>query len=299
MKEVLESDTGALAVAGPENAADYRRNPVVRMLKSLLESSHSVLPGSVYKALYENSFAFYKALLRLAYFRHVAYLRVSGSPGALRAKTVYQVMPYSLVGRSGLEVTFDAAADLVRKGIPGAFVECGVAQGGCSALMAMVARADTMPRKMWLFDSFQGLPSPTEEDYDDDAKWTGKHIRPLNRGSCLGTRANVESLLFSKFGLSREFVFLIEGWFQDTLPVQKARVGQIALLRIDGDWYESTLCCLRHLYDNVTTGGYVIIDDYGVCYGCKRALHEFFDERHLSPRLVPDGRGGVLFSKPL
>jgi O-methyltransferase len=299
MKELIVPDTSALAVASSEASTAYRRHPVVKMLKYLLASLSSVLPESVYEAFYRNSFAFYKALLRLAYFRHVAYLILFGDTGASRAEMIYSVMPYSLVGRSGLEVTFDAAVDLIKRGIPGAFVECGVAQGGCSALMAMTARTDKSARMMWLFDSFQGLPSPTEDDYDQDRKWTGKHIRPLNRGSCLGTKSQVESLLFSKFELDRESIFLVEGWFQETLPAYKDRVGQISLLRIDGDWYESTICCLRHLYGNVAPGGYFIIDDYGVCYGCKKAVHEFFEERGISPCLVPDGRGGILFSKPL
>lgn len=300
MNELSHKDMNLVASACPEDATIYRRNPFVTKFKSLLVSLHSVLPDSIYEPLYENSFRFYKVLLRLAYSRHLAYNWISGDrAGLTRTKMVYQVMRHSLVGRTGLEATFDAAYDLIKRGIPGDFVECGVAQGGCSALMAMVGRTDANGRKMWLFDSFQGLPAPTEDDYDEARKLTGKHIRPLDRGSCLGTRGQVESLLFSRFGLDQRSVFLVEGWFQDTLPLYRDRVGQISLLRIDGDWYESTLCCLRNLYDNVAPGGCVIIDDYGVCYGCKKAVHEFLEERGLQPRLVSDGRGGVLFSKPL
>jgi O-methyltransferase len=298
MKEPFQTNTTSLTIPQSQDAASRRRNPLMRTLKSVLVSASSVLPDSVYKPIYESSFAFYKSLLRQLYFRHVARAWFSGDPIALtRAKSVYRVMPYSLVGSSGLEATFDAASDLIKREIPGSFVECGVAQGGCSALMALIARSDPAGRKIWLFDSFQGLPSPTKEDYDVSGKWTGEHIRPLPRGSCLGMKGQVESLLFGQFGLDRQSVFLIDGWFQDTLPLHKNRISEISLLRIDGDWYESTICCLHHLYDKVSPGGYVIIDDYGVCYGCKKAVHEFLDERGLNPRLVPDGRGGVLFSK--
>jgi O-methyltransferase len=300
MNELSNKDMNLVTSARLGDATIFRRNAFVNLFKVLLVSSHSVLPDSIFKPLYESSFAFYKSLLRLAYFRRLAYRWLSGDrAGLTRAKMVYEVMRYSLVGSTGLEATFDAASDLIKRGIPGDFVECGVAQGGCSALMAMVARTDAVGRKMWLFDSFQGLPSPTPADFDENRKLTGNHIRPLDSGSCLGARGQVELLLFSTFGLDRGSVFLIEGWFQETLSLYKDRVGQISLLRIDGDWYESTICCFRNLYDKVAPGGCVIIDDYGACYGCKKAVHEFFEGRGFQPNLVSDGRGGVLFSKPM
>ena len=249
--------------------------------------------------MYGFSFRIYKGMLRLSYSRHVLYQSIFGSPaGRMRAKLVHSVMPYSLVGSSGLEATYDAATSVIARAIPGDFVECGVAQGGCSALMAMVAKTDPSRRRMWLFDSFQGIPDPTAEDFDEEKAVTGEHIRPLVRGSCLGTKSKVESVLFSKFGLSRDSVCLVEGWFQDTLPVYRDRIGPIAVLRLDGDWYESTLCCLHNLYDHVSPGGYIIVDDYGSCFGCKKAVHEFLDSQGIKVRLIPDGRGGVLFSKP-
>jgi hypothetical protein len=299
MKLPSQADVATLPVAQSEQAFILRRNPVVRALKSVLASSQSFLPEAIYEPMYEFSFHTYKGMLRLSYSRHLLCESIFGSPaGWMRAKLVHSVMPYSLVGSAGLEATFDAATNVIAEGIPGDFIECGVAQGGCSALMAMVAKTDPRGRRMWLFDSFQGLPNPTAEDFDEGEELTGEHIRPLVRGSCLGTKSRVESVLFSRFGLSRDSVFLIEGWFQDTLPIYRDRVDQIALLRIDSDWYESTLCCLHNLYDRVSPGGSVIIDDYGVCFGCKKAVHEFLNSGGIKARLIPDGRGGVLFSKP-
>jgi len=299
MKELSQSDVGTIPVVGLDDAVAYRRNAVVKALRSVLVSSRRILPDSLYNPLYNTSFELYRAALRLMYLRKVVAESFNGTSGTLpKYKTVRQVMPHSLVGSAGLEATFDAAVDVVQRGIPGAFVECGVAQGGCSALMAMVAKADSRPRNMWLFDSFQGLPAPTTADFDNSGKWTGQHVRPLPPGSCLGTKGEVESLLFEKFDLGRNSVFLVEGWFQDTLLKNRDRVGAISLLRIDGDWYESTKCCLHSFYDSITPGGYVIIDDYGVCFGCKRAVHEFLDEKQISPSLVTDGRGGISFVKP-
>jgi len=206
-------------------------------------------------------------------------------------------MPYSLVGSSGLEATFDAALDVIQKKVPGCFVECGVAQGGCSALMGVVATRLNHARTMWLFDSFEGLPAPGQADYDSVHKSTGDHISPLDRGSCLGAKEEVENLLYEHFGLPRASVLLVKGWFQDTLPVYYRQLGNISLLRIDADWYESTKDCLEYLYDQVVPQGYVIVDDYGKCFGCKKAVDEFLHKRGLQPQLVPDGRGGVLFVK--
>jgi hypothetical protein len=297
MKAPLQAGTVSLPVVQDEGLA-IRRNPLVRSLKSLLASAHPFLPDAVYEPLYTVAFRSYKGMLRVSYSRHVFYNSLFGKAADVaKARLVHRVMPYSLVGTSGLEATYDAASDVIARGIPGDFIECGVAEGGCSALMATVAKTDPKGRRMWLFDSFQGLPDPTEEDYDDAKEITGQHIRPLVRGSCLGTKSQVESLLFSEFGLSRDSVFLMEGWFQDTLPVSKDQIGPIALLRIDGDWYDSTLCCLRNLYHQVSLGGWIIIDDYGVCFGCKKAVHEFLDSIGFTPKLIPDGRGGVLFCK--
>jgi O-methyltransferase len=291
---------GSDAIAGPylEDEVVCPRNPVVQALKPVLASSRAILPDAIYEPLYDVLFASYKSALRALYLRHVVARRLAGDrEGLFRTQSVYRVMPYSLVGASGLEATFDAATELVKNGIPGDFVECGVARGGCAALMATVAAQDLPVRKMWLFDSFEGLPSPTSEDYSQNRESTGKHVRPLVRGSCLGTKEQVEALLFSRFGFSRDSIVLIQGWFQNTLAVSKQRINKIALLRIDGDWYESTRCCLDNLYDSVAPGGLIIIDDYGVCFGCKKAVHEFFAKRNIHPRLIPDNRGGVRFSK--
>jgi O-methyltransferase len=298
MKPLSQAGTGTIAISESKSAPTHTRNLLVRAIKFALASSSSIVPKSIYTPLYDRLFAVYKTLLRLWYFRHVAQARITRNQALLRrSEIVCRVMPHSLVGSSGLEATFDAASELVKRGIPGAFVECGVAQGGCSALMAMVARTDSLRRTMWLFDSFQGLPLPTAEDYDEGGRSTGTHIQPLAEGACLGTKNQVETLLFEKFALDRKSIFLIEGWFQDTLAAQKAMIGSISLLRIDGDWYESTKCCLQTLYDSIEPGGFVIVDDYGVCFGCKRAVHEFLDDQGLNPQLIPDGRGGILFSK--
>ena len=92
-------------------------------------------------------------------------------------------------------------------------------------------------------------------------------------------------------------VIIVKGWFQDTLILNQIRIGPIALLRIDGDWYESTKVCLECLFDNVANGGYVIIDDYGFFPGCRKAVDEFLASRGLKVQFIPVDYSRVYFKK--
>jgi len=276
----------------------YTKPPFVkRFARVVLPALHRLLPAKIYHAFYHSTFNAYQWLLRRRYQIALKKARSKGDQVATTCKErVLAVMPYSLIGSPGLEHTHDLAQNLVQRKIEGSFVECGVAQGGCAALISMVAANEGLDRNCWFFDSFEGLPDPTNQDFSEGQ--TGQHIRPLPRGSCLGTYEQVSQLLFSHFGLSKEHITLAKGWFEDTLPVEAKRVGQIALLRIDGDWYESTKCCLETLYDQVSDGGYLIIDDYCSCFGARKATDEFIRNRDIQTLLVPDGRGGCSFKKP-
>lgn len=204
-----------------------------------------------------------------------------------------------MVGRTGLLATYDIARKVEDNNIEGCFVECGVARGGCSVLMAMVAKKSMNGRKMWLFDSFEGLPKPTVEDgfLVKTNPGGNRSNSVLHEGYCLGTFEQVANLLFSEFKLDKENVIMVKGWFQDTLPGSKAKIGKISFLRMDGDWYSSTKCCLENLYDNVVTDGYIFIDDYHLA-GCRKAVDEFLHKNRINVRLTFDDRGGSYFNKP-
>lgn len=232
---------------------------------------------------------------------YVYYLLKRDSRNAKRIKTIYSIRPYTMVGRTGLFATYDIADEVEKDRMEGCFVECGVARGGCSALMAIVANECRNGRKVWLFDSFEGLPEPTSEDtYEEPIlhKPKDKSASLVSPGYCLGTYEEVEKLLFSKLHLSKNNVFMVKGWFQDTLPKHKDEIGGISLLRVDADWYESTKCCLENLYDNVIAGGYIIIDDYRSVVGSKKAVDEFLKDKKLNVKLSFDNRGGCYFVKP-
>lgn len=213
------------------------------------------------------------------------------------SRRVAAVMPRSMVGWIGLSVTDRIAQEVARSDVPGDFVELGVARGGSAALLADAALRAPGSRDLWLFDSFEGLPEPTEQDIDPETQRTGNHIRPLPRGACLGTLDDVQDFLLRERAYPSGRIHFVQGWFQDTLPKVVESLPDIAVLRLDGDWYESTKVCLNYLYDKVAPGGAVIIDDYESCYGCKLAVTEFFDSRGEEPDITLDGRGGAFMFK--
>jgi len=257
-----------------------------------------VLPSTVFEWLYQLATSLYYAKQRIADWVYYNLPRVDKDK-RIMVWAIKQVLPYTMVGRGGLIATYKAVSDTEDNGTDGCLVECGVARGGSATLMLLTSLVSNgVESPTWLFDSFEGLPGPTAEDGTlrnpqgkDRSSWD------LAKGYCLGTLEGVEDLLFNKFEFSRDKVHLVKGWFQDTLPEHRDKVGDIAVLRIDADWYESTKCCLENLYDKVMDGGYVILDDYALV-GCRKAVDEFFVDRgEKIPEVVLDGRGGGWFRK--
>lgn len=276
----------------------YRPSLVGRAARFVLPSLHKMLPTRAYGQIYELAYNNYK---RLLYFGHAA--RVFGRrpfvdrKRKLRDRLSLQLLPHTMGGRKALENAFQVVSLVDERGIDGAIVECGVAEGGTAAMMAMTNRELAGPkREKWFFDSYEGLPEPTAEDYHDGR--VGEFIRPLPKGSCLGTIEQVSALLFDDLGFDRADTHLVKGWFQHTVPAHREKIGAIAVLRLDGDWYESTRIPLDNFYDNVCPGGFVIVDDYATCFGSRRAVDEFRTERAITTPLIEDGRGGVYFEKP-
>ena len=217
-----------------------------------------------------------------------------------RLALYWAVAPYTHVRWRRFANVHALAAAAEARGLPGAFVECGVWRGGCAAVLAAQARSGGTGRLTWLFDSFEGLPEPSAEDGAAAARYAGGRaagaLAPIGR--CVGPLADVRRLLFGTLGIPEAAVRLVPGWFQDSLPASREAIGPIALLRLDGDWYASTRVCLEQLYDQVVPGGYVILDDYGDWEGCRRATDEFLAARGLQVELEVIDRGGRWFTKP-
>jgi hypothetical protein len=193
----------------------------------------------------------------------------------------------TMCSNARLRGLYRAVNGVIRKQVPGDIVECGTARGGSAALMALtLEQANDRERSVWVFDTFEGLPPPTADDPDFE-------IAKRFTGTCLGSLEDVSGL-FSQLGLSRRTRF-VKGLFQDTLPT--APVAQISVLHLDGDWYESMMSCLENLYDRVSPGGVIQIDDYGFWEGARKAVHDFFDRRSISPVLTRLDYSGRQFIK--
>lgn len=175
-------------------------------------------------------------------------------------------------------------------GLPGDIVEAGVWRGGASIMAKAVIEAyGDRHRKVYLADSFEGLPPPNAEKYPHDA---GLH---LEQYADLSVSEEQVRANFAEMGLLDDRVVTVKGWFRDTMPTFP--VERIAVLRLDGDLYESTIDPLNHLYDKVSAGGWVIIDDYDCFEACKAAVHDFLGARGLNPEIHHIDGVGAYFRK--
>jgi O-methyltransferase len=211
----------------------------------------------------------------------------------------WRVCGYTQQNMSGLVNVIELADRVNLAGIPGAFVECGVWRGGCAGIMARLAQPAR--RTVWLFDSFEGMPEATEQDVGDAAHALArgrKDGRLVAVGTNVAVLEDVQDLIHRKLGVSRAGVEIRQGWFQDTVGRARGEVGPIALLRLDGDWYESTRTCIEALYDQVAEGGFVVIDDYGEFPGCRTAIDQFFATRGLRVTLHAVDYTRVYLQKP-
>jgi hypothetical protein len=188
---------------------------------------------------------------------------------------IYRIIhPYTMVGNSRLRGLYRAIRYVVSNGIPGDIVECGVARGGSAALMGITLKRLGANRTLWIYDNFEGLPEPTENDPD----W---EIAKNYVGTCRGDLEEVTSL-FDKLDILSK-CRVVKGLFQDTLP--SSDVARIAVLHIDCDWYDSVMACLEHLYKRVSLGGLIQIDDYGFWAGARKAVDEFIDKHGIEAKL--------------
>lgn len=197
----------------------------------------------------------------------------------------------TMIGVDRLANVRELATRALDADIPGDLVETGVWRGGAAIMMrAVLAARGVTDRRVWVADSFQGLPKPDAERYPLDAG--DEHWR---RPELAVSRAEVAAN-FARYGLLDDQVRFLEGWFADTLPT--APIDAIALLRADGDMYGSTMDTLTSLYDRVSPGGFVIIDDYGAIKACKAAVEDFRRDRGIDAPIHPVDWTGVWWQVP-
>lgn len=191
----------------------------------------------------------------------------------------------SMIGNRRMAQLQQAAEFALQQGIPGDFIETGVWRGGaCIFLRAILRAYGDASRRVWLADSFAGLPPPDPEKYPADTGDSHHNFRAL-AVPMEEVQAN-----FERYGLLDEQVRFLPGWFKDTLP--QAPIEKLAILRLDGDMYESTMDALAALYPKVSMGGFVIVDDYGYIESCRRAVMDYRSQHGITEPIHDiDGMG--------
>ena len=179
---------------------------------------------------------------------------------------------------------------VIQDGVPGDLVETGVWRGGASIFMrAILAAYGQTARTVWVADSFRGVPPPNPLQYSADEGIDLHKYRELAVGIA-EVKAN-----FARYRLLDAQVKFLEGWFKDTLP--NAPIQQIAVLRLDGDLYESTMDALKALYPRVSPGGFVVIDDYGDLKACAEAVSTYRRMHGIGEAIQPIDQSGVFWRR--
>ncbi|MFL6857327.1 MAG: PqqD family peptide modification chaperone [Allosphingosinicella sp.] len=176
--------------------------------------------------------------------------------------------------------------------IEGDFLEAGVCQGGAAILMRALQRAHgEAARRTWVVDSFEGVPPSVDERDRGYGLDLEEERQPWMAMSERRVREN-----FARYDLLDEGVAFVPGWLRESLP--GAAIDKLAILRVDVDLYSSTIDCLDLLYDKVSPGGFVIVDDYGYLPCCRDAVEAFRAQRGIEAPLRRIDRSGVFWRKP-
>ena len=196
----------------------------------------------------------------------------------------------SMIGLKRMDNIEFCVKQILKENVPGDFIETGVWRGGACIFMKGILKSYNIEdRVVWVADSFQGLPAPDTEKYVHD-KGDPYHSFPELAVSIETVKAN-----FAKYNLLDKNVRFLEGWFKDTLP--HAPIRKLALLRLDGDMYESTMDALVHLYPKLSVGGYIIIDDWGSVKGCQQAVKDYREKHHIIEEIFPVDMDAVYWKK--
>jgi hypothetical protein len=197
---------------------------------------------------------------------------------------------HTMIGNQRLTNLRVLAEYVVTHDIPGDFIETGVWRGGACILMRAILKAyGVADRRVWVADSFQGLPPPDVAHYPAD-KGSNFHVLRELAVTAQQVKAN-----FAKYGLLDSQVEFLPGWFKDTLPA--APVERLALLRLDGDMYESTIVALDALYHKLSPGGFAIIDDYHDVPACRAAVTDYRSRNAIQDAICEIDGTGVFWQK--
>jgi hypothetical protein len=197
---------------------------------------------------------------------------------------------HTMIGLKRLDNLQFCVEDILTHDIPGDLIETGVWRGGATIFMRAILKAYGVEnRSVWVADSFEGLPPPNPEKYQHDRGDTHHTVKFL-AVSLDQVKAN-----FERYGLLDEQVRFLKGWFSQTLP--QAPIEQLAVIRLDGDMYESTMDALVSLYPKLSIGGYLIVDDYGALPGCRQAVDDYRTSHGIYDEIIPIDWTGVYWQR--
>jgi O-methyltransferase len=192
---------------------------------------------------------------------------------------VRSIQPHTMTAPEKIFALLDAIRYISLNNIEGDIVECGVWKGGSmmAAAKSLLALNDTR-RKLYLFDTFAGMPEPSQKDVDYSGTLAAKRLEKEAGVQAFAPLHEVQQLMKST-GYPCDRVNFVKGKVEETIPASAP--DRIALLRLDTDWYESTRHELIHLFPRLSAGGVLIIDDYGCWTGCKSATEEYFSQNSI------------------
>jgi O-methyltransferase len=192
--------------------------------------------------------------------------------------------PFTMTSEERMYALWQTCMYVTAAGVPGDFVECGVWKGGSSMLAAL-----SLPdRRLWLYDTFEGMPDPSDHDVDLDGRSMSADWESYQRDPVIRADSPLEEVRRNLGATGHTDVRLVRGLVEDTIPADAP--DHIAILRLDTDWYESTRHELEHLWPRLAAGGVLIVDDYGHWQGARQAVDEYFGGRVLLQRIDYTGR---------
>jgi O-methyltransferase len=195
----------------------------------------------------------------------------------------------TMIGMKRMANVRACVEQVIKDEVPGDLIETGAWRGGATIFMRAILKAyGVTDRTVWVADSFEGLPKPDDRFPAD----TGDqhHTRDFLAISEEEVRDN-----FRRYDLLDDQVRFLVGWFEDTLA--PAPIEKLAVLRLDGDMYSSTMVALDALYDKVSPGGFVIVDDYGAVPACAEAIGDFREKHGITETLEDIDWAGVFWRK--
>jgi O-methyltransferase len=213
--------------------------------------------------------------------------------------TIVRVRRHTMTSPARLDALINSVAHVVSSKTPGAFAECGVWRGGSMMAVALtLLRLGETNRELYLFDTYSGMTEPGDQDVDSaydgyslSRMWQRRSRRDRGWHGVPADRVR-EEMASTGYPIGR--VHLVAGRVEETLPA--AAPSEIALLRLDTDWYASTRHALEQLYPRLVPGGVLVLDDYGHYPGARRAVDEYLaanGEHLLLQRVDYTGRVAV------